>query len=73
MLAAATPVWSQLDEKVADRLWESAKVLGELANAPDGGVLTDLLQSAEWRRGDSRCQASRSRIRWTLRARNRDV
>ena len=47
MLAAATPVWSQLDEKVADRLWESAKVLGELANAPDGGVLTDLLQSAE--------------------------
>jgi hypothetical protein len=33
----------KLDDKVADRLFESAKALGELLNAPDGGAPRSLL------------------------------
>ena len=36
-----------VDEKIADRLWESSKVLEELVNAPDSGIPRDLLSSAE--------------------------
>lgn len=44
---AAIPADAQVDEKIADRLWESAKVLGEIVNAPDGGIPRELLQRAE--------------------------
>jgi lipid-binding SYLF domain-containing protein len=36
-----------IDDKIADRLWTSSKVLDELINAPDGGVPADLLKKAE--------------------------
>ena len=36
-----------IDDKIADRLWESSKVLDELMNAPDGGVPKDLLKKAD--------------------------
>src|SRR5262245_52257757 len=36
-----------IDDKIADRLWESSKVLGELVNAPDAGVPKELLTKAE--------------------------
>ena len=36
-----------VDEKIADRLWESSKVLEELVNAPDSGIPSDLLSRAE--------------------------
>lgn len=35
------------NDKIADRFWESTKVLEEMWNAPDGGVSEDLLQRAE--------------------------
>jgi lipid-binding SYLF domain-containing protein len=47
VLAAGIPAIAQLDDKVADRLWESAKILDELTNAPDGGVPGELLRRAE--------------------------
>jgi lipid-binding SYLF domain-containing protein len=47
VIAFALPVRAQLDDKVADRLYESSKVLDELVQAPDGGVPKDLLQKAE--------------------------
>ena len=37
----------KIDDKIADRLYESAKVLGELLNAPDGGAPRSLLEDAE--------------------------
>jgi SH3 domain-containing YSC84-like protein 1 len=36
-----------IDDKIADRLWESAKVLEELVKAPDAGVPKELLRRAE--------------------------
>jgi lipid-binding SYLF domain-containing protein len=36
-----------IDDKIADRLWESSKVLDELIKAPDGGVPKDLMKKAE--------------------------
>jgi lipid-binding SYLF domain-containing protein len=36
-----------IDDKIADRLWTSSKVLDELVNAPDGGVPADLMKRAE--------------------------
>jgi SH3 domain-containing YSC84-like protein 1 len=36
-----------IDEKIADRLWESAKVLDELIKAPDADIPKDLLKKAE--------------------------
>jgi lipid-binding SYLF domain-containing protein len=47
VLVFALPGRAQIDDKVADRLYESAKVLDELVQAPDGGVPKDLLQKAE--------------------------
>lgn len=45
--ALAAPAEAQLADKVADRLWESAKILDEATRAPDGGIPTDLLKRAE--------------------------
>ncbi len=36
-----------IDDKIADRLWESSKVLDELIKAPDAGIPKDLLKKAE--------------------------
>jgi lipid-binding SYLF domain-containing protein len=36
-----------IDDKIADRLWESSKVVDELVNAPDSGIPKDLLKKAE--------------------------
>ena len=36
-----------LDDKIADRLYESAKVFGEILNAPDAGIPRSLLKDAE--------------------------
>src|SRR5262245_64738754 len=36
-----------IDDKIADRLWDSAKVLDELIKAPDGGVPQDIMKKAE--------------------------
>ena len=48
LLAFQIPVFAQkLDDKIADRLYESAKVLGELLGAPDGGAPRSLLDKAE--------------------------
>ncbi len=46
-LLLAMPAAAQLDEKVADRFWESTKFLELTANAPDGGIPRDLLGRAE--------------------------
>ena len=46
-LGFTSPVFAQLDDKVADRLFESAKILEELVKAPDGGIPGDLLKKAE--------------------------
>ncbi|MDP7304304.1 MAG: lipid-binding SYLF domain-containing protein [Pirellulaceae bacterium] len=46
-LLLAMPAAAQLDEKVADRFWESTKILEQTANAPDGGIPRDLLGRAE--------------------------
>jgi SH3 domain-containing YSC84-like protein 1 len=47
VLAGGISASAQLDDKVADRLWESAKILEELTNAPDGGVPQDIMKKAE--------------------------
>ncbi len=39
--------FAQLDDKIADRLYESATVFNELMNAPDGGVPKKVMQDAE--------------------------
>src|SRR5438128_12520273 len=36
-----------IDDKIADRLWESSKVLDELVNAPDADIPKDLLKKAQ--------------------------
>ena len=46
-LAFSMTAFAELDDKVADRLFESAKILDELTNAPDGGPTADLLKKAE--------------------------
>jgi len=43
----AVGIAAELDDKVADRLFESSKIMEELINAPDGGVPSDLLKKAE--------------------------
>jgi SH3 domain-containing YSC84-like protein 1 len=35
------------EEKIADRLWESSKVVDELIQAPDSGIPKDLISKAE--------------------------
>lgn len=47
ILAIGSPAYAQLDDKVADRLWESAKILDALTNAPDADVPKELLKRAE--------------------------
>src|SRR5262245_46535822 len=37
---------AQLEEKVADRLWESARVMDEIGKAPDFSIPRDLLKKA---------------------------
>jgi SH3 domain-containing YSC84-like protein 1 len=46
-LAFTAVAFAELDDKVADRLFESAKIIEELINAPDGGIPADLLKKAE--------------------------
>src|SRR5688572_2650586 len=36
-----------VDDKIADRLWSSSKVVDELFKAPDSGVAKDLIEKAE--------------------------
>src|SRR5213593_1419794 len=36
-----------IDDKIADRLWESSKVVDELVKAPDSDIPKDLLKKAE--------------------------
>src|ERR1043165_2316864 len=36
-----------VDDKIADRLWESSKVVDELIKAPDSDIPKDLLRKAE--------------------------
>ena len=36
-----------VDDKIADRLWESSKVVDELIQAPDSDIPRDLLKKAE--------------------------
>jgi lipid-binding SYLF domain-containing protein len=45
-LAISLPAGA-IDDKIADRLWESSKVLDELVKAPDAGIPKDLLKKAE--------------------------
>jgi lipid-binding SYLF domain-containing protein len=48
LLACQASVFAQkLDDKIADRLYESSKVLGELLNAPDGDAPKYVLERAE--------------------------
>lgn len=47
LLAFQIPLFAQLDDKIADRLYESAKVFDELMKAPDGGVPKKVLKDAE--------------------------
>ena len=48
LLAVQVPLFAQkTDDKIADRLYESAKVFGELMNAPDGGAPKKVLKDAE--------------------------
>lgn len=47
LLMCQVPVFAQLEDKVADRLYESAKVFDELMNAPDGGPAKKVLKDAE--------------------------
>jgi lipid-binding SYLF domain-containing protein len=47
VLVAAGNSSAQVDERIADRFWESAKVIEELVGAPDGGIPQDLLRRAE--------------------------
>jgi lipid-binding SYLF domain-containing protein len=35
------------DDKIADRLWESSKVVDELVQAPDSDIPKDILRKAE--------------------------
>src|SRR2546425_169179 len=47
VLVVVLPIQAQLDDKVADRLWESSKILDELVKAPDGGIPKQILKGAE--------------------------
>jgi lipid-binding SYLF domain-containing protein len=40
-------MFGQLDDKVADRLWQASNILDELMQAPDGGIPYELLKRAE--------------------------
>jgi lipid-binding SYLF domain-containing protein len=47
LIAAPSPASAQLAEKVADRFWESTKLLEALVGAPDGGIPEELIERAE--------------------------
>lgn len=47
MLSFGISAHAQLNDKVADRLFESGKILDELINAPDAGIPKELLTRAE--------------------------
>ena len=47
VLMIGAPAFAQLDDKIADRLFESAKILDEIAKAPDAGIPVDLMKKAE--------------------------
>jgi lipid-binding SYLF domain-containing protein len=47
MLVVGNFAFAQLDDKVADRLWESAKVMDESVKGPDSGIPKDLLKRAD--------------------------
>lgn len=46
-LVIVLPASAQLDEKVADRFWESTKILEAIVGAPDGGIPQALLRRSE--------------------------
>src|SRR5947208_2184365 len=46
MLVFVLPA-AAVDDKIADRLWESSKVVDELIKAPDSDIPRDLLKKAE--------------------------
>ena len=46
-LLVAIPAVAQLEDKVADRFWESTKILEQTVNAPDGGIPQELLGRSE--------------------------
>jgi lipid-binding SYLF domain-containing protein len=46
-LLVAMPAVAQLEDKVADRFWESTKILEQTVNAPDGGIPQELLGRSE--------------------------
>src|SRR5207253_3194031 len=46
-LCLQSSAFAQLDDKVADRLWESAKVMDELVKGPDAGIPKELLKRAD--------------------------
>jgi len=46
-LAVQGSAYAQLEDKVADRLWDSAKVIDELVKGPDAGIPKDLLKRAD--------------------------
>ena len=47
ILAVQSSAFAQLDDKVADRLWESAKVLDEAVKGPDSAIPKELLKRAD--------------------------
>jgi lipid-binding SYLF domain-containing protein len=47
LLAIQLPAFAQLEDKIADRLYESAKVFDALMNAPDGPTTRKVLKDAE--------------------------
>ena len=50
VLLFACQAWmfaQKIDDKIADRIYESSKVLGELLNAPDGDAPKYVLDRAE--------------------------
>ena len=46
ILAMQGSAFAQLDDKVADRLWDSAKVVDESVKGPDAGIPKELLKRA---------------------------
>jgi len=47
VLAMHISAFAQLDDKVADRLWESARVMDELVTGADSGIPKELLKGAD--------------------------
>ncbi len=58
-----------IDDKIADRLWESSKVVDELVKAPDSDIPKELLQESRMRCCYSRLEEGRNRLWRRARAR----